>query len=173
MMYSAHKLNKQGDKPWRTPLPIWNQSVVPCPVLTVILFSHKKKAILSFATTWMKLVGIMLKNQRKTDAKWSHLYVKSQWCDYSPRARHPGMWSQVGLRKYHYEQSYRRWWNSSWAILNPKRWCSESAALNMSANLVNSVVATGLEKVSFHSNPKERQWQRMLKLLHNCTHLTC
>ena len=32
---------------------------------------------------------------------------------------------------------------------------------------------TGLEKVSFHSNPKERQCQRMLKLLHNCTHLTC
>ena len=37
----------------------------------------------------------------------------------------------------------------------------------------NSAVATGLEKVSFHSNPKERQCQRMLKLLHNCTHLTC
>ena len=33
--------------------------------------------------------------------------------------------------------------------------------------------ATGLEKVSFHSNPKERQCQRMLKLPHNCTHLTC
>ena len=40
-------------------------------------------------------------------------------------------------------------------------------------NLENSTVATGLEKVSFHSNPKERQCQRMLKLLHNCTHLTC
>ena len=49
----------------------------------------------------------------------------------------------------------------------------ESAALNMPANLENSAVATGLEKVSFHSNPKERQWQRMLKLPHNCTHLTC
>ena len=48
----------------------------------------------------------------------------------------------------------------------------ESAALNMPANLENSAVATGLEKVSFHSNPKERQCQRMLKLLHNCTHLT-
>ena len=36
----------------------------------------------------------------------------------------------------------------------------------------NSAMATGLEKVSFHSNPKERQCQRMLKLLHNCTHLT-
>ena len=40
------------------------------------------------------------------------------------------------------------------------------------ANLENSAVATGLEKVSFHSNPKERQCQRMLKLPHNCTHLT-
>ena len=40
-------------------------------------------------------------------------------------------------------------------------------------NLENSAVATGLEKVSFHSNPKERQCQRMLKLPHNCTHLTC
>ena len=37
----------------------------------------------------------------------------------------------------------------------------------------NSAVATGLEKVSFHSNPKEGQHQRMFKLLHNCTHLTC
>ena len=43
----------------------------------------------------------------------------------------------------------------------------------MPANLENSAVATGLEKVSFHSNRKERQCQRMFKLLHNCTHLTC
>ena len=32
---------------------------------------------------------------------------------------------------------------------------------------------TGLEKVNFHSKPKEEQCQRMLKLPHNCTHLTC
>ena len=36
----------------------------------------------------------------------------------------------------------------------------------------HSAVATGLKKVSFHSNPKERQCQRMFKLSHNCTHLT-
>ena len=30
-------------------------------------------------------------------------YEKMQWCDHSPRARHPGMWSQVGLRKHHYK----------------------------------------------------------------------
>ena len=37
LIYSACKLNKQGDniQPWHTPFPIWNQSVVPCPVLTV------------------------------------------------------------------------------------------------------------------------------------------
>ena len=35
-----------------------------------------------------------------------------------------------------------------------------------------TAVATGLEKVSFHSNPKERQCQRMFKLLHNYTDLT-
>ena len=37
MIYSEYKLNKQGDniQPWCTPFPIWNQSVVPCPVLTV------------------------------------------------------------------------------------------------------------------------------------------
>ena len=52
-----------------------------------------------------------------------------------------------------------------------KRWqeykknCTK-AALNMPANLENSAVATGLEKGSFHSNPKERQCQRMFKLLH-------
>ena len=39
-------------------------------------------------------------------------------------------------------------------------------------NLENSAVATGLEKVSFHSNPKERLCQGMLKLPHDCTHHT-
>ena len=40
------------------------------------------------------------------------------------------------------------------------------------ANLQNSAVATGLEKVNFHSNPKEGQCQRTLKPLHKCTHFT-
>ena len=41
----------------------------------------------------------------------------------------------------------------------------------MPANLENSAVATGLENVNFHSNPKERKCQRMFILLQNCTHL--
>ena len=41
LIYSAQKLNKQGDniQPWSTPFPVWNQSIVPCPVLTVA-FTH-------------------------------------------------------------------------------------------------------------------------------------
>ena len=35
----------------------------------------------------------------------------------------------------------------------------------MPANLENSAVTKGLEKVSFHSNPKEWQYQKMFKLL--------
>ena len=36
-MLSAYKLKKQGDniQPWCTPFPMWNQSIIPCPVLTV------------------------------------------------------------------------------------------------------------------------------------------
>ena len=55
---------------------------------------------------------------------------------------------------------------------NPKRGCCESAALIMTTNLENSAVTSGLEKASFHSSPKERQCQRMFKLLHSCSHLT-
>ena len=35
-----------------------------------------------------------------------------------------------------------------------------------------TAVATGLEKVRFHSNPKERKSQSMFQLPHNCTHRT-
>ena len=37
MMYSAYKLNKQGDNihTWHSPFPILNQSIFPCLVLTV------------------------------------------------------------------------------------------------------------------------------------------
>ena len=79
------------------------------------------------------------------------------------------MQSKVGLKKHHYEQ------NSGGAGIPVELFqiLKDAAALSMPANLENSAVATGLERVSFHSNPKERQCQRMLKLPHNCTHLTC
>ena len=47
-----------------------------------------------------------------------------------------------------------------------------SAALNMQAILENTVETTELEKISFHSSPKEGQCQRLFKLPHDCTHFT-
>ena len=60
------------------------------------------------------------------------------------------MWSQVALESITMNKV-----SGGDGISNPERWCCESAALNMSANLENSAMATGLEKVSFHSNPKK------------------
>ena len=44
MMYSAYKLNEQGDniQPWHKPFPIWNKSIVPCPVPTVAISQESK-----------------------------------------------------------------------------------------------------------------------------------
>ena len=85
---------------------------------------------------------------------------------------HPGMQSQVGLRKHHSEQANGgdRFPVELFQILEDD--AMKVLQLNMPANLENSAVTTGLEKVSFHSNPKERQCKRMLKLPHNGIHLT-
>ena len=58
-------------------------------------------------------------------------------------------------------------------FINFKNDVVKSAALNIPANLENSALVTGLEKVSFHCNPREQQCQRIFKLLQNCTHFTC
>ena len=49
-------------------------------------------------------------------------------------------------------------------VMDREAWC---AAVSMPANLENSAVATGLAKVSFHSNHNKRQCRRMFKLPHN------
>ena len=61
----------------------------------------------------------------------------------------------------------------SWKKQESSRKTSISATFSMLANLENSTVATGLEKGSFHANPKENQCQRIFKQPFNCTHLIC
>ena len=65
--------------------------------------------------------------------------------------------------------------SQTWLNNNNKRKAhhkGNKSAICKAGRKANSAVATGLEKGSFHSNPKERRCQRMLKLPHNCTHLT-
>ena len=67
MMYSVYnKLSKQGDniQPWHTPFPIWNQSVVPCPVLTVA--SWPAYRILKRQVRWSG-IPISLLTRRESD----------------------------------------------------------------------------------------------------------
>ena len=64
-MYSAYKLNKQGDniQPWHTPLPICNQSVVPCPIccfLTYIQISRGRSGGLIFPSQNFPLAETLL-----------------------------------------------------------------------------------------------------------------
>ena len=71
MMYSAYKLNKQGDniQPWRTAFPIWNQSVVPCPVLTVAswpAYRFLKKAVSQKCSSYEELRRSMAKRSYPT-----------------------------------------------------------------------------------------------------------
>ena len=82
------------------------------------------------------------------------------------------MWSQVGLRKHHYEKASGGDGIPVELFQILQDDAVKSAALNMPANLESLAVVTGPEKVSFLSNLKERQCQRMLKPLHNCPHHT-
>ena len=54
MMYSAYKLNKQGDniQPWHTPFPIWNQSVIPCLIQTVASWPAYRFLKRQFRWSW-------------------------------------------------------------------------------------------------------------------------
>ena len=78
----------------------------------------------------------------------------------------------MGLRKHYYEHSGGDGIPAE-LLQILKDDAVQSAELNTPANLENSAMATGLEKISFHSNSKEGQCQRMFKLLHNCTYFIC
>ena len=133
------------------------------------------KCCTQYASTFGKLSSghrtgkgqFSFQSQRKAMPKNVQVKVKSLDCSL-PCSLTLGIFQEIVLKWV--AISFSR--NSSWTISNPKTWCCESVVLNMPANLENSAVATGLEKVSFHSNPKEGQYQRMFGLPHNCTHLT-
>ena len=96
MMYSAHKSNKQGDKIqlWRTPFPIWNQSVVPCPVLTVaswpayrflrrqIRWSGIPVSLRIFhSLLWSKSKALVVVSKAEVDVLGEFSCIFSDWTD--------------------------------------------------------------------------------------------
>ena len=82
------------------------------------------------------------------------------------------MLSQVGLRKHHTNKASGGdgFPAELFQILKDE---AVKVLHSICQQIRKTAMATGLEKVSFHFNPKERECQRMLKPPHNCTHLTC
>ena len=71
-MYSAYKLNKQGDniERWCTPFAIWNQSVVPCPILTGASWPAYR-----FLRRQVRWAGISISFRIFHSLLWSFLYT--------------------------------------------------------------------------------------------------
>ena len=106
VIYSAHKLNKQGDnlQPWHTPFPIWNQSTVPCPVLTVA--SWPPYTFLRRQLKWSDIPislrvfhSLLWSTQSKTsvviEVEWR--YLCSSWCKHIRRSESffPMKWTNM------------------------------------------------------------------------------
>ena len=79
VMYSECKLNKQGDKiqPWRTPFPTWNQSVVPCPVLTVASWPAYR-FLRSWTVLWRPTRPFRTNTQKRCPFHYRRLECKSR-----------------------------------------------------------------------------------------------
>ena len=68
------ELNMQGDnmRPWHTPFPIWNQSVVPCPVLTVAFtVTHLLRICYRFLKRQIRWSGIPISWRISHSLLWS------------------------------------------------------------------------------------------------------
>ena len=182
-MYSAYKLNKQGDniQPWRSPFPIWHQSVVPCPVLTwfltwiqisqeagqVVWYSHLFQNFPQFIVIHT-VKGFGIVNKAEIDVSLERscfldpedvgnlISGSSAFSKTSLNIRKfkvrillkPGLenfehyftslWDECNCAVVwaFFDIAFLRDWNENWS----ERWCCESAALNMPANLENSAL---------------------------------
>ena len=96
-MYSAYKLNKQGDniQPWHTPFLIWNQSVVACPILMFCInISLSSVQSLSrvrlFVTPWIaaRQASLSITNSQSSlkprpSSQWCHPAISSSVVPFS------------------------------------------------------------------------------------------
>ena len=87
-MYSAYNLNKQGDsiQIWCTTFPIWNQFLVPCPVLTGVktsLVAQMVKRLSTMWETWIRSLGREDSLEKEMATQYSCLenpMDRGAWC---------------------------------------------------------------------------------------------
>ena len=163
-------------------LSIW--SLVPLSFLNLIWTSGSSRFTYCWSLAW-RILSITLLGVHWKDWCWCwNSNTLATWCEELTHWKRPQCWERLRAGGEGGDRGWdgwmasltrwmwvwvnsRSWWNASWSIWNPQRRCCESSALNIPANMEISAVATRLEKVSFYSSPKQRQWQRMFKLPHN------
>ena len=170
IIYSAYKLNKQGDniQPWHSPFPVWNQSVVPCLVLTVASWPAHR----------------FLRRQ----VRWSGIPISWRIFQFVVIHRVKGFdivnKAEVGV---FLEFSCFSYVPSDVGNLISGFSAFSKSSLSIWKFVVHILLKPGLENFKHHFTSVRwvqlwvvwalfgiafRQCQRMLKLRHNCTHLT-
>ena len=167
---------------------LWSSSFFHDPLDVGNLISGSSAFAKTSLNSWKFMVHILLKpglenfehyftsmwDECNCAVVWALFGIAFLW-DWNENWPFPVLWPLLSFLNLLSRRRHTRWscvtGVQTCALPISKSWCCENAALNMPANLENSSVATEPEKVSFHSNPKERQYQRILKLPHNCTHL--
>ena len=132
MMYSAYKLNKQGDsiQPWHTPFPIWNQSVFPCPVLTVASWPAYR-----FLKRWVRWSGIPISFR-----------ISTVYCD-------PHSQGLINLleQSYHIQHiasttGITTWWSLEYTVIlqNSTNFCSQQTS-NANGDMMGTTTPKSLK----------------------------
>ena len=183
MMYSAYTLNKQGDniQPWRTPFPTWNQSVVPCTVLTVASWPAYRFLMHRWAQK---------KNRNSMDLTEAE-NIKKRWQEYTEELYKKGLHNPDNHDGVitHLEPDLLEC-NIKWALgnisINKVSWGDRIPAdlfqiLKDNAVKVIHSICQQIWKIqqwpqdwkSQFSFQSQRKQQRIFKLPRNCTHFTC
>ena len=101
-------VNKQGDsiQPWHTLFPIWNQSVVPCPVLTVTswpayrFLKRSGKELSQSGESWLQVCPSSSHKEASVGGVWRELLPKVS-------DRDPGMKAQGPGRQIHHQHDWQ------------------------------------------------------------------
>ena len=133
MMYSAYKLNNQGDniQPWHTSFPIWNQSIVPCLFLTVASWPayrfHRRQVRWSgipiswrifHSLLWSIVKGFGIDNKAEAD-----VFLELSWFFYDPTdvgnlISGSSAFSKSSLNNWKFTvHIFQTWLGEFWALL--------------------------------------------------------
>ena len=167
MMYSAYKLNKQGDniQPWGTPFPIRTQCIVPWPVLTVASWSEyrflRRQVRWSGSPISFRIFHSLL---RSTQSKaGTPAFSMIQWmlaiCSLVPLPFLKPAWTS-GILQFMY------YWSLAWRILSITILACEMSAIGRQFEHFLAFLSLGLEwKLTFSSPVATAKFSRFAGIL--------